>query len=87
MAVTYPERLGDAISYLEAVAAGLRHCRSGELSVRLVEIGRNIQSMAYSAQIAEESANLKAPDCLAPGYENEPPVFAINGEPFDPDDD
>jgi hypothetical protein len=71
-AVTYPERLGGAISYLEAVAVGLRQCRHGELGVRLEEIARNIQSIARGARIAE--AGMELPDNLSPHYDKLPRI-------------
>jgi len=66
--VTHSERLGDAISYLEAVAVGLRHSQPGELGIRLEEIARAIQSLAQGARHDEQSAGIKVPDALAPGY-------------------
>lgn len=59
--MTYSERLGDAISYLEAVAVGLRHCRPGELGVSLEEIARNIQSIAHGARLDEKAAGMAVP--------------------------
>ena len=71
---TYSDRLGDAISYLEAVAVGLRHCRHGELGVRLEEIARNIQSIAHGARLAESAIGMRMPDSLSPDYDELPRI-------------
>jgi hypothetical protein len=64
--MTYSERLGDAISYLEAVAIGLRHCRSGELGIRLEEIARNVQALAHSARLDEKASGMVIPPICDP---------------------
>lgn len=83
--MTYSERLGTAISYLEAVAIGLRQCQANELGMRLEEISRNIQSLALSARSAEQE---KPRDALAPDYSDHLPVLmSYTGQMLDLDED